>query len=133
MSDMDRRSGHYRFPGLVRFIRYRGPFLAFLMLPPAVVWAGVLITTAIQGEPVAEAAVVGLCVLLGVFFVLALLLGFLEALDVWTSPYVERRRLELEQRRRDLARDPFHDEQRCRVSATEEVWVRHLKMTYSEN
>src|SRR5262245_16810073 len=130
---MDRSSKHYRFPGLIRFIRYRGPFLAFAMLPLALAWTTVLVLTAIQGEPVGEIAVLALWTFLLACFVLTLLFIFLEVLDVWTSPYLERRWLALKQHGRNLAKEPFHDEQRCKVSAKEEVWVRHLKMTYAEN
>src|SRR5262249_15782483 len=57
----------------------------------------------------------------------------MEVLDVWTSPYVERWALAVEQRWRNLTKDPFHSEQRCKVSATEEVWVRHFSMTDTKN
>src|SRR5215813_8232460 len=124
MSETDPGPDHYRFPGLIPWIRYRGPFLAFLMLCVAPIWATVLVMSAIEGEPVGEIAVTGLWTFLLMCFVLTLLFIFMEVLEAWTSPYIERRWLALEQRSRNLAKEPFHDEQQCKVSATEAVWVR---------
>src|SRR5262245_5409905 len=106
----DKFPEHYRFPGLMPWIKYRGPLLAFLMLPLVVIWAGVLVITAIQGEPVRDVVVFGLYALPIMCFAFFLLFVLMEVLDVWTSPYFERRWLALQQHGRNLAKEPFHDE-----------------------
>jgi len=129
----DKLPGHDRFPGFMRWIKYRGPFLGFLMLSYGAFWVVILVAMAVTGEPVRDVVVFGLYGIAIICFVVFPLFVIIEVLDLWTSPYFERRWLALQQHGRILAKEPFHDEQRCKVSATEEVLVRHLKMTYAEN
>jgi len=102
------------------------------MLPVVVICAVALVIVAIRGEPVPVRDVVlfGLVVFPIMCFVLFLFFALVEVLDFWMlSPYFERQW----QHRRNLAKDPFLAEQRCKVSATEEVWVRHISMTDTTN
>src|SRR5262245_29984060 len=129
----DKFPEHDRFPGFLPWIKYRGPLLAFWMLSCVAFCVVMLVAIAVAGEPVRDVVVFGLYGIPIICFVAFLLFVLMEVFDFWTSPYLERRWLAVQQRSRNLAKEPFHDEQRCKVSATEEVWVRHLKITYAEN
>ena len=123
----DKVPEHYRFPGFMPWIKYRGPLLAFMMLSCVAFWVVILVAMAVTGEPVR--VVFGLYSIAIICSVVFLFFVFTEVLDVWTSPYLERQWLAAQERFRNLAKEPFHGEQRCKVSATEEVWVRHFSMT----
>src|SRR5262245_10578860 len=129
----DKVPEHYRFAGFMPWIKHRGPFLGFMMLSCVAFWVVILVTMAVTGEPVRDVLFFGLYGIAIICFAVLLFFVLMEVLDVWTSPYLERQSLAVQQRWRNLAKDPFHGEQRCKVSATEEVWVRHFCMTDTRN
>src|SRR5262245_34303202 len=102
----DKVPEHYRFPAFMPWIKYRSPFLGFMMLLCVAFWVLILVAMAVAGEPVRDVVVFGLygiaitCFVAFPFFVL------MEALDVyWMSPYLERRWLALKQHGRNLAKE----------------------------
>jgi hypothetical protein len=109
--------------GLMLWLRYRRGFLGATLLMLASFPALLFVILLIDSGGVVDFAFVAtaVCALL----VTLLFIVLLECFGWLLLPAEERMRLKWEQRQRDLAKVPFLREQRCQVSATEAVWVRH--------
>jgi hypothetical protein len=121
--------------------RGRVPILAIFMLGANAIWILPSILSLVRGEPVGLSA--GDIVFLLAFTLALGVLWFVLSVGLSVSPdwfgfYEWARRRRSEQIWEKIAalgdahKAPFRFEQRCKVSPTEEVWVRHVKMPRSD-
>ena len=129
----DRRSEPIRFVKR-RFVRGQWLKLAIFMLPPIALagWGAAL--AIFRGEPLRGMLGLGLVVALA-FLIFVVFEVALPALADWwgLDGWIEKRLSKTLKKRlsalSDAQKAPFQTEQRCNVSPTEAVWVRHIRNT----